>query len=115
LYGIQLLIDVELISTKPSPCSGYGHSPLPSERELWEPITSAEWAARYKKFQDRHQRDTLLNIQDLGRARGGLGIGPNAAPEDARIFTLVCEWCENLDEFGMVVWMAVMNTDRTST
>lgn len=113
LYGIQLLLDVELISTRPNRCGGYWGTPLPSERGLWEPVSSAEWAARYKKFQSRNQRDTLLCIGDLGKARGGLGAEPSSDPEDARVFSLVCKWCENLDEFGMVVWMAVMNSEKT--
>lgn len=105
---MELLVDVDLKGDVACNTGGFNFIPLPSERDLWEPTSSAKWTARYKASEAASRNDKVLTILDLGRARRALGVEPSDESEEGRLVARVSKWCENLDEFGMMVWMAVM-------
>jgi hypothetical protein len=108
LYGIELLVDVDLKGGEICNCGGYSHVPLPSQRSLWEPVSSAEWAARFKASRVTAHSDKALTMLDLRKARRALGVEPGDEGEEGRLVARVSQWCANLDEFGMMIWMAIM-------
>lgn len=107
IFGVQLMLDVDF-NVAGGECGGYSQLPLPSGRELWETVSNDEWAARYRKLHARYRDDNVLNIQDLRRARRALESDITDQSEEGRLVGRVAEWCESLDELGMMVWMAVM-------
>ncbi|KDN71847.1 hypothetical protein CSUB01_04248 [Colletotrichum sublineola] len=110
IFGIELLLDVDF-SVGGNKCGGYSQVPLPAGRELWETVSNDEWAARYSKLHAQSRNDRVLSIRDLRQARraiGTTGVETADRGEEGRLVAQVAEWCESLDELGMMVWMAVM-------
>lgn len=108
LFGIELLVDVNFNAMEMEDRCGYNQLPLPSVRELWENVSSAEWTARYKKLQAGSRHNRVLSIQDLRQTKRPSEVQVNDQSDEGQVLKQVYEWCENLDEFGMMVWMAVM-------
>lgn len=108
LFGIELLVDVDLNAEEPSECGGYSLLPLPSGRDLWETVSCDEWRARYRRLRAESCDEKVLSIQDLRKARRALGADSEDRGQEDQLVAQVAKWCEGLDEFGMMVWMAVM-------
>ncbi|KXH57373.1 hypothetical protein CSAL01_12047 [Colletotrichum salicis] len=108
LFGIELLMDVNLNAEEPADCGGYSLLPLPSGRDLWEAVSGDEWSARYRRIRDESSDEKVLSIQDLRKATRALGVDSGDRSQEEHSVSRVAKWCEGLDEFGMMVWMAVM-------
>ncbi|KAK1491769.1 hypothetical protein CABS01_12093 [Colletotrichum abscissum] len=108
LFGIELLMDVDLNAEEPADCGGYSLLPLPSGRDLWEAVSSDEWRARYRRLRAESCGEKVLSIQDLRKARRALGADSEDRSQEDQLVARVAKWCEGIDEFGMMVWMAVM-------
>ncbi|OHE97179.1 hypothetical protein CORC01_07433 [Colletotrichum orchidophilum] len=108
LFGIELLMDVDMNAEDPADCGGYRLLPLPSGRDLWETVSSDEWAARFRKLRAESGDEKVLSIQDLRTARRALVGDFSDQSQERQLVSQVAKWCEGLDEFGMMVWMAVM-------
>ncbi|KAK1540624.1 hypothetical protein CPAR01_06613 [Colletotrichum paranaense] len=108
LFGIELLMDVDLNAEEPADCGGYSLLPLPSGRDLWEAVSSDEWRARYRRLRAESCDEKVLSIQDLRKARRALGADSEDRSQEDQLVARVAKWCEGIDEFGMMVWMAVM-------
>lgn len=81
--------------------------PLPSSRDLWSSASNQEWARQYKHFQGNKSQEGVLRMQDL------VSSLQSSTPDDGTALLFdshkdISEWCERLDEFGMLVWMATM-------
>ncbi|KAK3381156.1 hypothetical protein B0H63DRAFT_197295 [Podospora didyma] len=116
LYGIELVFDV-MIGRTTSYCGGYTEVPLPSVRSLWDPVEdSTLWKNRYDADsladsitgQQPHSID--LTIGDLMTLVPRHGMSTNSQGDHERGLRLVRleKWCEELDDFGSLMWMAVM-------
>lgn len=84
--------------------------PLPCTRELWEPVSDQEWERRYATEYTLASKEMHavagLNLGDLIAPRGRLGqVGGSGAGERERE---LARWCEGVDEFGALLWMATM-------
>ncbi|KAK7454894.1 hypothetical protein Landi51_03103 [Colletotrichum acutatum] len=108
LFGIELLMDVDLNAEEPADCGGYSLLPLPSGRDLWETVSCDEWRARYRRLRAESCDEKVLSIQDLRKARRALGVDSEDRSQEDQLVARVAKWCEGIDEFGMMVWMAVM-------
>ncbi|KAK1479856.1 hypothetical protein CCUS01_00410 [Colletotrichum cuscutae] len=108
LFGIELLMDVDLNAEEPADCGGYSLLPLPSGKDLWEAVSSDEWRARYRRLRAESCDEKVLSIQDLRKARRALGADSEDRSQEDQLVARVAKWCEGIDEFGMMVWMAVM-------
>ncbi|KAF3808824.1 hypothetical protein GCG54_00011015 [Colletotrichum gloeosporioides] len=105
-FGFELLVDADFSGGKAATC-GYDKVAVPTGRYLWEPVSNVEWSARYKKM-EAEIRKKPLSIQDLRRVRRATGTGTGTEVEEGEMTSRVSDWCDGLDEFGMLVWMAVM-------
>ncbi|KAF4844105.1 hypothetical protein CGCSCA4_v007683 [Colletotrichum siamense] len=105
-FGFELLVDADFSGGKAATC-GYDKVAVPTGRYLWEPVSNIEWSARYKKM-EAEIRKKPLSIQDLRRVRRATGNGTGTEVEEGEMTSRVSDWCDGLDEFGMLVWMAVM-------
>lgn len=111
LFGIELLIDVDIHVHRKGRCGGYAAVPLPSGRDLWEPVLNEEWVERFHEIETPSEKTGLPSIYDLRASRHSLANSLGAVrPHDkqADMILLLSKWCERLDDFGMMVWMAVM-------
>ncbi|KAK0734634.1 hypothetical protein B0T26DRAFT_77565 [Lasiosphaeria miniovina] len=123
LYGIERVFDVIFSSSGRDFCAGHCYVPLPSPRYLWEPVDNVTWTARYQKHNSmsssysssaRRQPGTCLVMQDLWRLRqersGTIATCESASDAAGRegTFRDLEHWCETIDEFGSLVWMAAM-------
>uniref|UniRef100_A0A093XAA8 Uncharacterized protein n=2 Tax=Talaromyces marneffei TaxID=37727 RepID=A0A093XAA8_TALMA len=110
LYGIELLSGIPAVTaeSRRSECRhGYTRVPLPSSRDLWSSASNQEWARQYKQFCGTKSQENVLRIQDL------VSSLQSSVVDDGTALSLdahkdISEWCERLDEFGMLVWMATM-------
>lgn len=116
LYGLELLLDVFTRGRNDQVCNCYIYVPLPCSKELWEPIPDAEWSTRYHEFsleQTEHPRE-FLNIGSIRsvllRPSGGLGN------EDMPLVNTdkesIANWCEKVDELGILVWAVIQLETR---
>ncbi|KAK0710597.1 hypothetical protein B0H67DRAFT_583049 [Lasiosphaeris hirsuta] len=119
LYAIEAVFDVDVASRRQH-CQGYDQVPLPSPRDLWEPVDNATWAARYQASLNNHHamRGTkrYLVFEDLRQLNGRVAVsgGVEASdPTDAANFQAIEHWCETIDEFGTLIWMSVMVQSRS--
>jgi hypothetical protein len=97
---IELVLDVIFGSTPRELCTAYLGVPLPCGRRLWEPVSDAEWTRRYHQYLSSGMPD--LRIQDLKLSAAGASEAVNEESEG------LAAWCEDLDDFGTLVWMAGM-------
>ena len=110
-YMIDLLFHIEGRTPSIGQCPEFVDLPLPCIRELWEPVSDREWEKRYQqhvafKDQRRARGLTLGNLVLLRQSQlHGEKLDhcwePGVADEMA-------EWCEKVDDFSKLVWMAFM-------
>ncbi|KAB5542573.1 hypothetical protein GE09DRAFT_1225496 [Coniochaeta sp. 2T2.1] len=82
-------------------CGGYSSVPLPCDKWLWDPtVSDAEWTKRYR--QSLGKQKPMLCIGDLRFSR------QSAAGDGGEVKEGLTEWCEGLEEFGALIWMAGM-------
>ncbi|KAI0159661.1 hypothetical protein GGR57DRAFT_433609 [Xylariaceae sp. FL1272] len=85
-------------------CDSIQSTPLNCVRELWNTDTSESWASRLHTFVKQRASRKILTLHDLLQIRGD-----HAKKEDntdALVQKDLTNWCENLDDFGTLVWMA---------
>lgn len=110
LYGIELLSGIPVVHAESchTECQyGYARVPLPSSRDLWSGASNQEWGRQYKRFLGNKSQERVLRMEDLVSSLQSL-----TADDGTALFLDshkdISEWCERLDEFGMLVWMATM-------
>ncbi|KAI1268927.1 hypothetical protein F5Y18DRAFT_171903 [Xylariaceae sp. FL1019] len=85
-------------------CDSIQSTPLSCVRDLWNTDTSESWAFRLHKFVKQRASREVLTLRDL------LQIKHNHTEKEDNIDALaqkdLANWCENLDDFGTLVWMA---------
>lgn len=110
LYGIELLSGIPIAGTgsQRTECMyGYTRVPLPSSRDLWSSASNQEWAKQYKRFVDKKSQESVLRMEDLMSSLQDSTVGDGkAANLESRKY--ISEWCERLDEFGVLICMATM-------
>jgi hypothetical protein len=100
LWIIELVLDVIIGPPRGlERCGGYSTVPLPCDRRLWEPVADAEWTRRYRQSLGGKGTATL-RIGDLRACHQS--VSASTVDEQERM----AGWCEGLDEFGALVWMA---------
>ncbi|TDZ71738.1 hypothetical protein CTRI78_v001961 [Colletotrichum trifolii] len=106
LFGFELLVDLDS-KREVSKCSSYHSVAAPCGRKLWEPVSNIEWTARYREMEDEIRKKPLV-LDDLAVMRRATRAGARRTAEDDELMARVSDWCDSLDEFGSLVWMAVM-------
>lgn len=81
--------------------------PLPSSRDLWSSASNQEWAKQYKRFLGRKSQESVLRMQDLMSSLQASTVGDGKAA-NLESHKDISEWCERLDDFGMLICMATM-------
>jgi hypothetical protein len=110
LYGIELLSGIPVVhaESRRTECQyGYMRVLLPSSRDLWSSASNQEWARQYKRFLSNKSQEGVLRMQDLVSSLQSSTMDDGTA----LLFDShkdISGWCERLDEFGMLVWMATM-------
>ncbi|KAI0905367.1 hypothetical protein F4823DRAFT_143093 [Ustulina deusta] len=102
-YMIRMVLVIQI--GDPRRCCALLASPLPSARGLWDQDATETWAIRLHRYTSRMVSDGVLTLDDLLCYSGGGHSGNNDEP-DAPIQKDLVTWCESLDEFGTLVWMA---------
>ncbi|KAJ9136925.1 hypothetical protein NKR23_g9571 [Pleurostoma richardsiae] len=92
---IELLLDVLVGSADAKKCGGFLTVPLPCVRELWEPVSNTDWGARYQRWTSSSGWEEPLTVGDMARA----------TKTHDRLMDLAT-WCEEIDEYGTLLWMA---------
>lgn len=105
VHIIQIILDVMIGDGNREGCEGFGLTPLPCTRELWEIETTSEWTRRYRESLRRRKSVEVLTIRELKRAQS-LPTEFESGRDVRREATDVANWCQRLDQFGMMVWMA---------
>lgn len=80
-------------------CNGLIHVPLPAPRDLWDWDNKEAWAFRYKRYISAGRCERVLTIHDLK-------MSPYRNTDEGLARDLA-GWCENTDEFGTLLWVAV--------
>ncbi|KAI0533601.1 hypothetical protein GGR58DRAFT_100510 [Xylaria digitata] len=102
-YVIRVVLGVEIGNTKH--CSTLLATPLPSGRELWDSDAAETWAIRLHRYKNRMVSNRVLTIEDMLSYPGNNQLGMNNEI-DGPVQKDLATWCESLDDFGMLVWMA---------
>ena len=88
-------------------------TPLPSGRDLWDYDATETWALRLHWYKSRMVSDHVLTIDDLlSYSKYEQSNMKNEASNWLQ--RDLSTWCESLDEFGTLVWMASL-VDQQST
>ncbi|KAI1184524.1 hypothetical protein F5B17DRAFT_442556 [Nemania serpens] len=103
-YVINIALTVQ-IGSKRSKCGSILATPLPCARDLWDPDATETWALRLHRYKSRISSNRGLVISDLLNALGSDQSGKKSAADVPAQKDLVT-WCESLDDFGSLVWMA---------
>ncbi|RYP48896.1 hypothetical protein DL768_005258 [Monosporascus sp. mg162] len=112
-FVIELLF--ELFLSDPS-CAGDGNFkdlPAPSSRDLWDPDMKENWTSRLQRYLAGRKPARVLTLGDIRAASCGVDPSQRRTEKDAALVRDVARWCEDLDEFGTLLWMAV-SLDRWS-
>lgn len=107
LHIVQIVLEVIIgeRGLNTDRCQGFVSTPLPSTRDLWEVEATSEWTRRYRETLRRRKSSQVLNIAKLKLVQNvPIGRAQRDAMDD--IHGDVVNWCQSLDQYGMVVWMA---------
>jgi len=112
LYGMELLLDVFAREGNRHTCLGYIYIPLPCSRDLWEPVPDSEWARRYHQSISGHEKHIQESLC-IGTIQTVLLQSPTVSSgEEFSQLSIdrreVTDWCERVDELGILIWMAIM-------
>ncbi|KAI0521324.1 hypothetical protein F5B22DRAFT_644049 [Xylaria bambusicola] len=110
-YVIRVVLIVR--DGKPQRCCTLPATPLPSGRDLWDHEATEIWALRLQRYKRRMSSNRVLTIQDL-LAYSKYDQSNKRMEIDTQVQKDLATWCESLDEFGTLVWMA-SSVDRQST
>ncbi|KAI8630476.1 hypothetical protein F5Y19DRAFT_427742 [Xylariaceae sp. FL1651] len=106
-YVVRAVLVVLIGDPNQAGCGSILATPLPCMRELWDPNTTESWAARLHRYKSRRACDRVLLISDLlHRLNGEESNTKNDA--DTLVQKDLVNWCESLDDFGILVWMALL-------
>ncbi|CAJ2514136.1 Uu.00g022550.m01.CDS01 [Anthostomella pinea] len=100
LFMIEMILVVLIGDPNIPGCGTILGTPLPCARDLWDSDTTESGAARLHRYVRDRKSDRVLKVDDLMR-RGSGEIEDNVALVDD-----LATWCDGLDEFGTLVWMA---------
>ncbi|KAL7942485.1 hypothetical protein V8C42DRAFT_146146 [Trichoderma barbatum] len=105
LYATEIILHIMGGTLRQGLCNGYFNNPLPSTRDLWDAISTAEWAERYAQSLKGDSRDSLLRIQDL-KSWQQYSDSEVTGEREQQALAKIAHWCENLDSFGALIWIA---------
>ncbi|KAI1276029.1 hypothetical protein F5Y07DRAFT_399802 [Xylaria sp. FL0933] len=105
LYVIRIVLLIQIGTHQR--CSALLATPLPSGRDLWDPDAAESWAVRLHRHKARMMSSRALIIDDL-LCYCGVGMGQSEHNNGAStpIQEDLTTWCESLDGFGTLLWMA---------
>ncbi|RYP17171.1 hypothetical protein DL766_008956 [Monosporascus sp. MC13-8B] len=113
LFIIELLFEVFLGDQSCVEGGNFKDVPVPSSRDLWDPDMKENWTSRLQRYLAGRKPDRVLTLGDIRAATCGVDPSQQGMEKDAALVRDVARWCENLDEFGTLLWMAV-SLDRWS-
>ncbi|GAW11964.1 hypothetical protein ANO14919_013180 [Xylariales sp. No.14919] len=102
-YVIRIVLAIQIGS--PHHCAVILATPLPSGRDLWDPDTAETWAIRLHRYKSRMVSNKVLTIEDMLSYSDNDQVGRDGEA-DSPVQKDVATWCESLDDFGTLVWMA---------
>ncbi len=93
LYIAELTLDVVFFGSTRVGRSCYFTLPFPSPRDLWEPVSNAEWIARYLRRLTTCSEEKLRGfvIGDLAIAKRGHGPDGEATTKSKRPSGAICK------------------------
>ncbi|KAI1426484.1 hypothetical protein F5Y12DRAFT_713214 [Xylaria sp. FL1777] len=103
LYVIRIVLGIQI--GNPGRCCAILATPLPAGRALWDQDATETWAIRLDRYKSRIVSHKVLTIDDL-LCYSGTGQAGKNGEENTLIQKDLVTWCESLDEFGTLVWMA---------
>ncbi|KAI0132468.1 hypothetical protein BJ170DRAFT_249088 [Xylariales sp. AK1849] len=105
LYVLESLLEV-MVGRRDGPnCPGFVRVPLPCPRDLWDYGSNETWTYRLGRYLSSRTSCIVLKIRDIQQTHKP-NIGPELMDRDSELVHDVGKWCESLDEFGTLVWMA---------
>lgn len=110
LYLFDLLLQTDAQSPLRGDCPEFFDMPLPCVRELWQSISDRDWKKRYQedvnaKKQKGRRGLTLKHLLLLRQS--SLYIEDLTKPGSPDFAEELAEWCERVDDFSMLLWMAL--------
>jgi len=104
-YIIGSVLVVLIGGPKRPGCGRIQATPLPCGRKLWDPDTIESWALRFHDHKRRKASDKVLTIGDIEEQLGSRRLS-NSGGMVSLIQKDLTRWCGDLDELGMLIWMA---------
>ncbi|KAH8817281.1 hypothetical protein F5884DRAFT_247011 [Xylogone sp. PMI_703] len=105
LYIVETLLEVMIGVGDPQCCQSFGSTPLPSIRDLWEVQSTYEWNRRFNTYLRGRESEKILLMKDFKSVKD-LTAEQLLSKKAGSVVNDVMRWCEGMDQFGMVVWLA---------
>ncbi|KPM41695.1 hypothetical protein AK830_g4842 [Neonectria ditissima] len=106
MFIIETLLDVIIGERDSVECNGFGATPLPCIRDLWETKSTTKWVEDYRNAVLRRRRSKPLTVRDLKLSVTSPNLSSVSSGENDAVRSEIMSWCESLDPFGTIVWMA---------
>ncbi|RYP68397.1 hypothetical protein DL771_006661 [Monosporascus sp. 5C6A] len=107
LFMIELLFEVFLGDASCTNEGNFKDVPVPSSRDLWDPDMKENWASRLQRYLAGRNPGRVLTMGDVRAASCGVDSSQQRIGKDPALVRDVARWCENVDPFGTLMWMAV--------
>jgi hypothetical protein len=106
MFVVETLLDVIIGSNwrLDHRLSVYYHMPVPCSRDLWETNSTEAWTTRYRGSWSHGKDDDILTIGDVCSV---LVPTPGQAGQERSAVSKTTAWCQGLDQYGQMVWMAI--------
>jgi hypothetical protein len=107
LFVIEIVLGVVFGRSDTPSCAGFANIPLPCPRSLWDYESKTAWSYRIQKYTRSRSSEGIPIISDLVAASDS-GTDLETISLEDEMFGKVVEWCQAMDGFGTLVWMAVL-------
>ena len=87
--------------------NGFTTLALPCQKPLWAARTNRAWKNAFTKQVEMARSPRTLLLSDVLDHDTQYSPDSNANDEQSRVLHDVVRWCENLDQLGTLLWMAV--------
>ncbi|KAH6693669.1 hypothetical protein F5X68DRAFT_258547 [Plectosphaerella plurivora] len=110
LYMIDLLLNIEGRTPSRGQCPEAICVTLPCNSVLWGTVADDEWRWRHQELTmaNRKRGGRMLTLGDLLLLKSPLLPGETDEAFGRGVEDQLSEWSENADDFGMLLWMAMM-------
>lgn len=107
LFVIETVLGVVFGRRDTAHCAGFSNVPLPCSGSLWDYQSRTAWSWKLERYKESRPGGSILTLGDLVSASNASTDLETIGRENS-VFGNVAEWCQTLDEFSTLIWMAVL-------